>query len=152
MWKTGADQNLAMCHLINPEFLPSVERMCTQFKSTPVVIDHFARIGIDGTINEKDLNNLCRLAKFDTVSVKVSAYYALGKKKAPYKDLLPMIKRLVKEFGSDRLMWASDCPFQVVGGHRYAPSIDLIKNESDFLTVADKATSLKNTASRVFFG
>lgn len=151
MWKTGADENLAMCHLINPEFLPSVERMCGQFKSTPVVIDHFARIGIDGKMPRSELDNLCRLSRFENVTVKVSAYYALGKKKAPYRDLGPMIKRLLGEFGAQRLMWASDCPFQVVGGHRYAPSIDLIKTGLDFLNAEDKQWILGKTADRVFF-
>lgn len=151
MWKTGADENLAMCHLIDARFLPSVFDMCKQYPKTPVVIDHFARIGVDGRIKESDLNNLCRLAKYDTVTVKVSAYYALGKKKAPYRDLGPMIHKLVKEFGSDRLMWASDCPFQVVDGHAYAPSVNLIKSGLDFLKPEDRQNILRNTAEKVFF-
>lgn len=151
MWKTGADQNLAMCHLINPEFLPSVKKMCQQYRETPVVIDHFARIGVDGKIRPRDLDNLCRLAPFKNVTVKISAYYALGKKKAPYKDLAPMIKRVLDEFGADRLMWASDCPFQVVEGHQYAPSINLIKSGLDFLTPESKHSILQKTAERVFF-
>lgn len=151
MWSVGADENLAMCHLINPEFLPSVKKMCQQYPRTPVVIDHFARIGIDGRVRQKDLDNLCRLSQFETVSVKVSAYYALGKKKAPYKDLGPMIHRLLKEFGRKRLIWASDCPFQVVNGHEYGPSINLIKNGLEFLTDEDRSWILKKTAERVFF-
>ena len=34
-------------------------------------------------------------------SVKVSAYYALGKKAAPYLDLLPMIRRLLDSYGPE---------------------------------------------------
>jgi predicted TIM-barrel fold metal-dependent hydrolase len=151
MWKCGADDGLAMCHLINPEFLPSVEKMCQKYPRTPVVIDHFARIGVDGNINPRDLDNLCRLARFAQVSVKVSAYYALGKKKTPYRDLGPMIRRLLDTFGAERLMWASDCPFQVQENHTYAASIDLIKNGLDFLTTDDREWILRKTAERVFF-
>ncbi len=151
MWRCGADEGLAMCHLINPEYLPSAERMCRKYPRTPVVIDHFARIGIDGTIRETDLDNLSRLARFPHVSVKVSAYYALGKKNVPYDDLGPMIRRMRDVFGAERLMWASDCPFQVQQDHTYQASIDLIKSGLTFLSDSDRDWILRKTAERVFF-
>ncbi len=151
MWKCGAEEGLAMCHLIDAKFLPSVDRMCRRNPKTPVVIDHFARIGIDGQVRKADLDNLCALAKHKTVSVKLSAYYALGKKKAPYKDLGPMIRRVLDAFGPERCMWASDGPFQVVGGHEYKPSIDLIKTGLDFLSDSDREWILRKTAERVFY-
>lgn len=151
MWKCGADEGLAMCHLINPEYLPSVERMCSKYPRTPVVIDHFARVGIDGNIRHSDLDNLCRLARFPQVSLKVSAYYALGKKQVPYHDLGPMIRRVREAFGAERLMWASDCPYQVQGKHTYEASIDLIKTGLEFLSQSDRDWILRKTAERVFF-
>ena len=151
MWRCGADEQLAMCHLINPEHLPSVFKMCEQYPNTPVVIDHFARIGADGQIHKEDLDNLCRLSRFGSVSVKVSAFYALGKKQVPYHDLGPMIQRLLSEFGPERLMWASDCPFQVQGAHTYRASVDLIRNQLRFLTAKDNECLLRTTAERVFF-
>jgi predicted TIM-barrel fold metal-dependent hydrolase len=150
MWQVGAKHGLAMCHLINAEHLASVGEMCKLHPDTPVVIDHFARVGVDGEIRKAELDQLCALAKHKNVSVKISAYYALGKKQAPYKDLLPMIKRCLDAFGPERLMWASDGPFQVVEGHEYAPSIDLIK-QADFLSAGDKDLLLRGTAERVFF-
>ena len=149
MWGYGAKAGLAMCHLIDPEFLPSVDRMCQRFPDTPAVIDHFARIGIDGTFRRQDLDNLCALATHKQVSVKISAYYALGKKMAPYSDLLPMIRRVLDAFGPERVMWASDGPFQVVDGHQYKPSIDLIKQME--LSDGDRQWLLQKTAQRVFF-
>jgi predicted TIM-barrel fold metal-dependent hydrolase len=151
MWKCGAEHGLAICPLINPEYLPAVDRMCRRFPDTPVVIDHFARIGIDGVIRRQDLNSLCKLAGHKNVHVKVSAFYALGKKKAPYLDLAPMIRCVLETFGADRLMWASDCPFQVMGGHKYSDSIDLIRHRLDFLSAGDRDWLLRKTAQRVFF-
>ena len=106
---------------------------------------------MSGTIDPNDLDNLCQLSKFENVFVKTSAFYALGKKKAPYTDLGPMIQRVVREFGANRLMWASDCPFQVVGGHNYADSIGLIRDRLDFLSKEDKQWLLRGTAEKVFF-
>ena len=151
MWRCGAEEQLAMCHLIDPEFIPSVDRMCQKYPRTPVVIDHFARVGIDGSIRKKDLDRLCRLARFPQVTLKVSAYYALGKKMMPYRDLGPMIRRVRDAFGTERIMWASDCPFQVQQGHTYQSSIDLIKRELEFLSPDDREWILRKTAERVFF-
>ena len=83
--------------------------------------------------------------------MKTSAFYALGKKQAPYTDLGNMIQRLVRELGANRLMWASDCPYQVVEGHNYADSIGLIRDRLDFLSKEDKQWMLRGTAEKVFF-
>ena len=151
MWKCAAETRQAMCCLINPADLPGVHRMCEHFPHTPVVIDHFARIGMDGQIHEDDLKQLCGLAKHKHTSVKISAYYALGQKKPPYLDLLPMIRRLLDTFGPQRLMWASDSPYQIVDGHNYHDSIALIRDRLDKISPADRDWLLRKTAEQVFF-
>jgi len=70
--------------------------------------------------------------------VKISAYYALGKKKPPYLELGPMIKRLLESFGRERLMWASDSPYQIEPPNTYGDSIALIRDRLDFLTAEDR--------------
>lgn len=151
MWKCGAEEGLNMCHLIDADSLPAVNRMCRKFPDTPVVIDHFARIGVDGQIREADLKRLADLARHKHVTVKISAYYALGKKKMPYADLGPMIRRLLEAYGRERLMWATDCPYQVQEGHTYAASIELIRDRLDSLTDEDRQWLLRKTAEKVFF-
>lgn len=151
MWKAGADQQLAMCALINPEALTALDKMCERFPETTVVVDHFGRIGVDGTIRDADVAQLCRLARHKKTHVKVSAYYALGQKKSPYRDLGPMIQRLLEAFGPERLMWASDCPFQVDPGHNYRDSIELIRSVLEFQSPEVREWLLRKTAERVFF-
>ena len=140
-----------MCCLMSPPELPALDRMCRDFPDTTVVIDHLCRIGVSGTIDPKDVTALCRIARHKNVFVKVSAFYALGKKKPPYHDLAPMIKRVYEAFGPQRLMWATDCPFQVDPGHTYKESIDLIKTGLDYLSKDDKEWLLRKTAEKVFF-
>jgi predicted TIM-barrel fold metal-dependent hydrolase len=152
MWKTGADEQLAMCALVNPEALAPLDRMCERFPDTRLVTDHFARIGVDGMLREADIDNLCRLARHRQTYLKTSAFYALGKKAAPYADLGPMIQRLLGAFGRERLMWASDCPFQVEEGHTYRDSIELVRSRLDFLSADDRSWLLRKSAERVFFG
>jgi predicted TIM-barrel fold metal-dependent hydrolase len=151
MWECGAVERLAMCCLVNPDALPAIDRMCEKHPETPVVIDHCGRVGMSGEIREADLVQLCRLARHKNTFVKVSAFYALGKKKSPYEDLGPMIRRLRDAFGAERLMWATDCPYQVQGEHTYRDSIELVRSRLDFLSAEDRAWLLHKTAQRVFF-
>lgn len=151
MWEHGAEAGLSMCLLADPDSLPGVKVMCQRFPDTPVVIDHFARIGMRGPVDQGELDQLKALAEFENVSVKVSAFYALGKKAAPYTDLEDMIKQLRDAYGADRLMWASDAPFQVVEPHAYGPSVALIRDHCNFLSAEEKTAILRTTAERIFF-
>lgn len=151
MWACAADAGLAMCPLAEPESLPAVHRMCRAFPRTTVVMDHFSRIGMKHPPRQGDIDHLRRLGDFQHTHVKVSAFYALGAKKPPYLDLGPLIRQMRDAYGASRLMWASDCPFQVQDGHTYADSIGLIRDRLDFLTAEDKAWMLCKTAERVFF-
>ncbi len=152
MWECAAKERLNMCGLVNPWDLAELDKMCEKHPDTPVVVDHFARIGADGTVRDEDVKALCRLARHKHTSVKVSAFYALGQKKSPYTDLASMVKRLLEAYGPERLMWATDCPYQVQEGHNYADSIELVRSRLDFLSSADKTWLLARTAERVFFG
>ncbi|QDT99447.1 amidohydrolase family protein [Gimesia aquarii] len=151
MWKTGAKEGLAMCCLMDAVGLPALDKMCQKHRDTTVVIDHLSRIGVTGEIDPQEVDMLCKMAKHPNVYVKTSAFYALGKKKMPYHDLAPMIKKVYQAFGANRLMWATDCPYQVQGDHTYKASIDLIQNGLLFLSQNDKKWILEQTAENVFF-
>jgi len=151
MWTTAATTRQSMCCLINASDLPAVDAMCERHPDTSVVIDHFARIGVDGQFRPADIKNLCRLARHKHTSVKISAYYALGEKKPPHLEIIPMIKQLFECFGPQRLMWASDSPYQIQGVNNYKASISLVRDHLDFVTPEDKQWLLRKTAERVFF-
>jgi len=125
--------------------------MCQRHPDTPVVIDHFARVGVTGEIRDADVASLCSLAKNKKVKIKLSAYYALGKKQPPYEDLLPMIRRVLDAFGVQRCMWASDSPYQVQPPNTYTASIALIRDLLDGISPGDREQLLWKTAERVFF-
>jgi predicted TIM-barrel fold metal-dependent hydrolase len=151
MFAAGARNHQALACLIGPDALPELDRMCKEYPDTPVIIDHLARIGADGMIRAEDVDRLCAMARHKKVMVKIGAFYALGKKQAPYDDLAPMIKRVVTAFGPERCMWESDCPFQVQGQHTYQSSVDLVLRRLDFLSHDDRDWLLRRTAENFFF-
>ena len=150
MFAAAAETGQSMCGLIDPPDLPALDAMCRRFPDSPVVIDHMCRIGVDGQVRDADAQALCDLAKHKKVRVKISAFYALGKKKPPHDDLAPMIRRLFDAYGPERLMWASDCPFQV-DNETYEDSIALVRDRLSFLSAGDKEWVLRRTAEQTFF-
>lgn len=151
MWECAADTGQAMCCLIDPRYLPGVAGMCERYPDTTVVIDHLGRIGTDGVIHDEHVDSLCALARCANAYVKVSAFYALGQKAPPYLDLVPLIRRVYDAFGADRLMWATDAPYQLNPPHSYEASICLIREHLDFLSDTDREWLLRKTAEQVFF-
>jgi predicted TIM-barrel fold metal-dependent hydrolase len=151
MWTTGAKTRQAMCLLINPSDLAATDAMCAKHPDTPVVIDHSAGIGADGEFRDADVKALAKLARHKHAYVKISAYYAFGRKKPPHDEMLPMIRTLLDAFGPKRLMWASDAPYQMRGENTYKSSIALIRDRLDSITKADREWLLAKTAESVFF-
>jgi len=151
MFKTAAKTKQCICLLSDPEVLPTIDALAAKYPSTRIVIDHFSRIGMKGPVDSQDLNNLCKLSKHKKVFVKTSAFYALGAKKPPYEDLLPLIKQLRDAFTANRLMWGSDCPYQVQGPHTYKASIALIASQPSFLNEIEVKAILGRTADELFF-
>ena len=151
MWAHAAKQGSSMCPLIGPDALPQVETMCNKYPDTSVVIDHFALVGDDGPVDEAELKMLTDLAKHKHIHVKISAYYALGAKKPPHTELIPMIRRMIDAYGVERLMWGSDSPYQIVAPNTFADSVKLITERCDFLSKQDRDQLMRGTAERVFF-
>lgn len=150
MFVAGAESGQAMCTLLNPNGLAALDRMCARHPHTPVVIDHIARIGAGGRIEPADVQMLCSLARHENVKVKISAFYALGKGIPPYDDLAPLIQQVYTCYGARRLMWATDCPYQVQEA-TYADSLHLVTEGLDFLTAAAQEWMLWRTAEETFW-
>ncbi|MBM3500301.1 MAG: amidohydrolase [Armatimonadetes bacterium] len=146
----AGELGMAVCPLIDVPLLSGVGRAADRFPATTFVIDHLARIGAGRPIEPADVDALCALAEHPNCVVKASAFYALGAGKAPYDDLVPLIRRVWEAFGAERMMWATDCPYQVQS-ETYGDSLALIRDRLPFLTDGDRAAILEGTAARVFF-
>ncbi|HTV53458.1 MAG TPA: amidohydrolase family protein [Terriglobia bacterium] len=150
MFRCAAEEGFAICLLINPDALGAAQRRCERFPETTVVIDHLARIGMAAPIRSSEVQSLCSLARLPHVKVKVSAFYALGEKKLPHSDLIPLIRQVYESFGEQRLMWGTDCPFQLTS-ETYQDSLSVIQNTLSFLTLEAKEWILGRTAEATFF-
>jgi len=150
MFAHAAQTGQSLCCLINPDALPALDRMCACHPRASVVIDHLCRIGVSGEIPEEDVAALCDVARRDNAKVKVSAFYALGRKQPPHEELLPTIERVVAAFGVQRLMWATDCPYQVQS-ETYEDGLALVRDRLALASEADREWLLWRTAEEWFF-
>jgi predicted TIM-barrel fold metal-dependent hydrolase len=150
MFSQASTSGQVISCLIDTDALPEIDRMCRRHPEAPVIIDHLARIGVDGQIRDADVTALCALSAHPKVFIKIGAFYALSPKGPPYLDLGPMIQKVLDAYGPSRCMWESDCPFQVVD-HTYADSISLIRDRLDFLSDSDRQHLLVGTAESLLF-
>ncbi|MCM8542998.1 MAG: amidohydrolase [Lentisphaeraceae bacterium] len=149
MWRSAEEYEQAICLLRNRNVsLQSVLDKCKKFPKTTVVIDHFAHVDFSD-IKEREV--LWALADLPNVYLKVSKFYGNGRKQPPYLDMLPFVEQVVQHFGSERLMWGSDCPYQLNKPHNYRDSFEIINSKATFLSAKDKENLFVKTAEKVFF-
>jgi predicted TIM-barrel fold metal-dependent hydrolase len=146
LWTVAADEGLVLCPLITADLLPTLPPMLADFPGVTVAIDHFAHARTDA-----ELDALLRLADYPKVHVKVSGFYKFGDAKAPYDDLEPMIRRVLGGFGAQRLLWGSDCPYQLQNGNTYEGSVALIGRGLGGLDRPTRLAILRSNAARLFF-
>ena len=147
-WNKAAELNKAVCLLRFANVsLQSIDQMCQKHPDTKVVLDHFGHVDPQ---DKTEVKALLALARHKNFYMKVSKFYGNGKKQLPYLDMLPFIKILNEIFGSQRLMWASDCPYQIQGGHNYASAVEVVR-QADFLSAQDRDNIFSKTAAKIYF-
>lgn len=149
LWAHATDEELILCPLLNAEHLPTLEPMLAEFPDTKVVIDHFGHADV---ARPDQLQALLKLARHRQIHVKASGFYKFGDRQAPYEDLTPIIKHVAGAYGADRVLWGSDCPYQLQAGHNYHDAVALLEKGLDFLDASARMAILRENAQRLFFG
>jgi predicted TIM-barrel fold metal-dependent hydrolase len=149
LWECAAELGIPIGLLIEPWQLPQAEAMIRRFVEVAVIIDHLARIKPQAPDLDKHIADLCALARFPNSYVKVSGFYALANGGYPYKEMHPVVSEVLKSFGAQRLMWASDYPLSTEHDS-YASiqgNLDRILPELD---AGDRKWLLGGTANRLW--
>ena len=106
-------------------FVPDLKRLCSEFPSTTLVVDHMGffrqpasggQLGDAAANDEASWQGLLDLAAYPQVFVKVSALFRASGEAPPFVDLQPRVRQLLNSYGASRLMWGSDYPFVLPGG------------------------------------
>jgi predicted TIM-barrel fold metal-dependent hydrolase len=111
---------------------------------------------VSGWLNAEGLDHwkpLIDLAAHPNVYVKVSGFaYVIEPDGArweyPYAPVLPVIRAVAERYGAARLMWGSDYP-PTMRYMTYRQSLEVVRTHCHFLSAAEKADLLGETACRV---
>lgn len=151
-----------------PVFLilaPRVDTLVPYAKRYPgvqFVIDHMGAVsGIDRPApDESDVVRYARfdrvldLASFSNVAVKWCHVERLAREGYPFADAQPHLRRLVSEFGANRIMWASDAtetmkPARSEHPSTWAQALHHVA-DSTHLSLGEKEMILGGTAHAIF--
>lgn len=89
-----------------------------------IVIDHFGMPSADLGVDDPNWQAVLDLATDLRHHVKLSGSYRLGGQAAA-----PLVERLIRTFGPDRLVWASDCPWtRFEDRHGYRDCLDWLED------------------------
>ena len=146
----AAEVGYAICIRTRPGGLSDVVRMCSKHRDTVAVLDHRALIEESCSLDGEEMQAIISLSELPRAYIKVFGLHVQRQKKPPENELVLMIKNLVHVFGSERIMWGSDSPYQLMK-EDYGNSISLIRDRLDFLDEADRQQVLSGTADKIFF-
>lgn len=145
LWETAADTSATIGLLINWRQLPQADVMARRHPGVHVVIDH---LGSPDYQDPDSLNNLLSLADRPNVFVKLSGYPNGTHAAYPYQQAHPLIERVFRAYGAQRLMWGTDWPVCLTSA-TYMEAFNSAWNLT-FLTDADREWVFARTAKRAW--
>lgn len=123
-------------------FLPDI--------TTEMVVDEFKRPHFDVELPPPGLVAVERLAaRFPNLHVHFSGQYAFSKEPFPYLDLKGVAERLLRAFGADRMLMASDWPW-IEFEPGYAKVLSLVDHLLPDISADERAAIRGGTAARLF--
>jgi len=150
-WQAAAGLGVPVCvHFFPWNRAEGLTRLAGILRDIPrltVVIDHFAAIRSDAGPPDHGVDALLeQVARFDGATVKFTTI-PLGRLEKAGIDFRPVVARVARLFGPDRMMWGSDIT-QSPGS--YAHMADLGRTAVDDFSEDDRERILHGTAQRVY--
>lgn len=107
-WRVAEETAIPLA-IYGPLLLPRVAAIAERHQRLKITLDHMGVIGVgeDGR-SPVQLANVCELARFENVAVKLSAAPAYACDGYPFRSMHEIVKRLFDAFGPHRLFWGSD--------------------------------------------
>jgi L-fuconolactonase len=113
LWGKGVDLGLVIELDIGPDAARDAGRAIAAFPGCKVLVDHLAN---PKTGSPWEYADVLDLARFPNVYMKLSGVGYIADDKPYYESVLPFTRRIIKEFGADRMVWGGDTP-QLVDVH-----------------------------------
>ncbi len=107
LWKKGVDLGLVIELDMGSDYAVQVGQAIAAFPGCKVLIDHLANPKVCMTWEYADVLDL---AKYPNVYMKMSGLGYFATDTPDYQSVMPFTRRIIKEFGADRMVWSGDSP------------------------------------------
>lgn len=144
LWKTASDLGLALQIHFAPRYAPGFEPLIKEFPDTHVIIDHLGR-PFQGIPEEHEV--VVRWSRFKNTVIKLSSIPR--QTKYPHRDIAPVIRRLVGEFGAERMIYGGGFNADATP-QSYRAAFDRAESFITHLPDSDRAAILGGNAAKLF--
>lgn len=108
-WAWAEENGLSLCLQMRAEGIPALRELLDRFPGVKVLLDHAARPDLSGGAPYNEARPLFELAQYDGVYLKLTERTLVSSTKEP-ADPGTFLRKLLTEFGAERLMWGSNYP------------------------------------------
>ena len=153
VWFYGESTQVALLQNILdilPDLVIVFNHMGFMVSLSNLAVDEYGRPHFTTEIPPHTLGLLGQLADRKNTYVHFSGQYAFSHDKYPYMDMLPVAIHLYKNFGADRIMWASDFPW-IVEYPGYQQQLDLVDVLLPNLDEIERKKIRGGTAESLFY-
>ncbi|HEY0266141.1 MAG TPA: amidohydrolase family protein [Rhizomicrobium sp.] len=124
LWRKAVDLDLVVELDLGPNYARDAAAAIAAFPGCKVLIDHMCNPKT-GMIWE--YGDVLDLAKYPNVYMKMSSLGYMADDKPDYESLIPFTRRVIKEFGADRMVWSGDSPHLADVHMQGYPAADIAK-------------------------
>lgn len=144
LWSHASDLGLAMQLHFEPRYAKGFEPLIQEFSGTRVIIDHLGR-PFQGTPEEHE--RVVGWSRFKNTVLKLSAIPQ--QTSYPHRDIAPVIKRLVSEYGSQRVIYGGGFNADATPAS-YRAAFDRAESFLAHLPQTDRNAILGGNAAKLF--
>jgi len=109
VWQLMERRGLSMCINTNASGVPAIMSLARRFPKAPILVDHFAQADVSGGPPFAAAATLFAMAPIANIYLKLTPAVPAAIRKAG-ADGRAFIKKVVAEFGANRIAWGSDWP------------------------------------------
>lgn len=113
LWKQAVDLGIIIELHIGPSYALQAGKAIQAFPGSTVLIDHLAEPHLGTGV---EFANVLDLARFPNVYMKLSGLNHFAEDAPLYESARPFTRRVIEEFGPDRMVWGSGTP-RIVDTH-----------------------------------
>lgn len=156
LWAAAERLGVVVCAHIQPRqdltYLDQLAALLAAYPGVPVVLDHAAYPRAAEGVDSEIVAWVAGLARYPNLHLKLSFAVTGSEEAYPFRDMHPILARLIEAFGPERCTWGSDfpCELWLRGKATYPEHLSLF-TEALGLSESEQAAILRETPMRIWF-